>query len=71
MSKQPLKKKGDKKITSSYRKQDTFYCIVNERDGMILDSARLPIFYLKKVAKEVADGFKGSTIVKIQIINQS
>lgn len=44
------------------------YAVVNVHTGrLLLDCGRLPIFYLLKVAKEVALNFKDHVVIKVQV----
>lgn len=48
--------------------QKNYFIVVNKVTGeLLLDGGRLPIFWMRKVAKQVADNFPGYTIKTVDI----
>lgn len=48
--------------------QKNYFIVVHKVTGeLLLDGGRLPIFWMRKVAKKVADNFPGYTVKPVDI----
>lgn len=48
--------------------QKNYFIVVHKVSGeILLDGGRLPIFWMRKVAKQVADNFPGYTVKPVDI----
>lgn len=55
------------KSTPINKDTTTVHCVINADYGVLFESSRLPIFWNKSVASDLAKKFKGASVMDIEI----